>query len=72
MSDSKLWCVLLLLAGEHALDNVKQALFEKPVPQYNKASFQLRDSMPQWLPSVSDDDQKKSLVADATRLWFIR
>ena len=29
----KLWCMLLLLAGEHAIDRSKQALFEKPVPQ---------------------------------------
>ena len=38
--------MLLLLAGGHALDNVKQALFEKPVPQQSRNSFHLRDSLP--------------------------
>ena len=39
LSYSWLWCVLLLFEGEHALDDTKQALFEKPVPQRNKTSW---------------------------------
>lgn len=36
---------LLLLAGEDARGNAKQALVKKPVPQLSRASFHLRDQL---------------------------
>ena len=63
----EMWCMLLLLAGEHAFDNAKQALFEKPVPQLSRVSLHLSDSLLMHPFSKQRDEQVHEAFGELRR-----